>query len=278
MPRPSLALPTLGGAQLWADRRWRAGWRIQRHVLTGHHRLLDPQDRRHASGDLVACEEALRARGLPAAPAEVVVLLHGLGRSRRSMRGMEEALAGAGHTPVALDYPSTRRGLDDHVAQLSELLAHLEGAERVAFVTHSLGGIVTRGLLADARWPASLTATRVVMCAPPSRGAALARLLDDRAAPLFHAVMGPAGREVAAGPPYPPPPVPFLVIAGARGRPEGYNPAIPGDDDGIVAVDETRLEGMAGHVLVSSIHTFVMNHPRAQSATLRFLAGEPVER
>ena len=38
---PNLPLPTLGGMQFWGDVTHRAGWRVQRHVVTGHHRLLD---------------------------------------------------------------------------------------------------------------------------------------------------------------------------------------------------------------------------------------------
>lgn len=266
-----MAVPTLGGAQLWADRRWRAGWRIQQHVLTGHHRLLDPADRRHASGTLARCVDALTVRALPAAPARVVVVLHGLGRSRRSMAGLARALTDAGHTPVRLDYPSTRRGLADHVAQVLEVLAHLEGAAEVDFVTHSLGGIVTRGVLASPAWPPRLSPRRVAMLAPPNRGAALARMLHGSVPGLFGAVMGPSGGEVADGIPYPPPSVPFLVVAGGQGAARGLNPAIEGDDDGVVGVEETRLDGMVEHRVVEAIHTFVMDHPEARRAVLDFL-------
>ena len=40
--KPNLPIRTLGGRQFWADVDWFAGWRIQEHVWTGHHRLLDP--------------------------------------------------------------------------------------------------------------------------------------------------------------------------------------------------------------------------------------------
>ena len=141
-----MAVPTLGGAQLWADRRWRAGWRVQQNVLTGHHRLLDPSDRRHAFGSLEECASRLSA--LPAGPARLVVLLHGLGRTRRSLRGMADALEAAGHAVALLDYPSTRRPIEDHVAQVVDLVSNLEGVSELSFVTHSLGGVVARGVLA----------------------------------------------------------------------------------------------------------------------------------
>lgn len=262
-----MAVPTLGGAQLWADRRWRAGWRVQQNVLTGHHRLLDPGDRRHAFGSLERCAEGLA--GLPSGPERLTILLHGLGRTRRSLRGMADALEQAGHAVALLDYPSTRRPIEDHVAQVSELIAHLDGVRRLRFVTHSLGGIVARGVLA--RLPEGVEAERVVMLAPPSTGASLARILHAQLGLLFGAVMGPAGAQLAKGPPVPRPEVPFLVVAGGNGG-EGHNPLLEGDDDGIVTVEETRLEGMREHLVVDAIHTFVMDHPEARAATLRFLA------
>ncbi|MGB0330618.1 MAG: hypothetical protein ACPGPE_02230, partial [Planctomycetota bacterium] len=51
---PNLALPTLGGSQLWADLAVEGGWRVQRHVWTGHARLLDRDDVRRAWGSEAA--------------------------------------------------------------------------------------------------------------------------------------------------------------------------------------------------------------------------------
>src|SRR4051812_7875773 len=33
---PNLPVRTAGGLQVWGDRRWDGGWRIQENVLTGH--------------------------------------------------------------------------------------------------------------------------------------------------------------------------------------------------------------------------------------------------
>src|SRR5690348_5639799 len=46
---------TLGGDQLWSDEFVRSGWRIQRHVISRHCRLLDPEDYRRALGDYDGC-------------------------------------------------------------------------------------------------------------------------------------------------------------------------------------------------------------------------------
>lgn len=285
--QPNVPLPTLGGAQLWADVCWCAGWRIQRHALDGHHRLLDPQDVRRAWGEAAACRAVLESRradgAVDASPEQLVVLLHGLGRTRHSLDALAESLTNQGFACVALSYPSTRATLDEHVAALDGLLDQLDDVRAVSFVTHSLGGIVVRALLArPSPWRERMTLGRVVMLAPPNQGSALARALDGA---LFGAALGPsaqalATRAIAA---LPPPPCAFGIVAAGRGDDGGLNPWIDGDDDGVVAVEETRLPGAADQLVVRGLHTFLMDDPAVQAATANFLrtgrfaAPEPVE-
>ena len=265
-----MALPTLGGAQLWSDVRWREGWRVQRHALSRWHRLLDPRDHVHTLGTQSSCEQILERHVELRHHEHVVVVLHGLGRSRRSMRPMVHALEAAGHDVVWLDYASTRRTLRDHGHAVVELLTHVDAA-RVSFVTHSLGGLVARLALAElANVPSAPRPHRLVMCAPPSRGAAMARLLHAHARGFARPIFGPVLDELARGLEVPLPTVPFLVIAGAKGA--RINPLLEGPDDGIVTVEETKLEGMREHLVVDAIHTFVMGHPDAMAAATRFVS------
>jgi len=268
---PKIKVPTMGGGQFWADRRYRHGWRVQENVLTGHHRLLDPYDRRHVYGTFEDCLAGLDELEHGPLPPDVVVMLHGLGRRRASLTRMSSALEAARHQTIRLDYPSTKRPLDAHVDQVLQVLENLDGARRVSFVTHSLGGIIARGVLASPQWPTHLEMGRVVMLAPPNRGASLARLLRDHVPTFFGAAVGPAGFEIADGPPYPEPPVPHMVIAGSPREGVGLNPALDGEDDGIVTVEETRLPSMTEHLVVDAVHTVIMDHPEAQAATIRFL-------
>ena len=46
---------TLGGRQFWRDELFFHEWHVQRHVVTGHCRLLDCADKRHASGTMETC-------------------------------------------------------------------------------------------------------------------------------------------------------------------------------------------------------------------------------
>lgn len=264
-------LPTLGGRQLWADVRYSAGFRVQRHVWTGHHRLLDPLDRRLRSGELDLCVAGLEELApAPLGERDRVVLLHGLGRSRRCFDPLAARLRAAGHEPIALDYPSTRGTIEEHAEQVGELLESLPGSGRLAFVTHSLGGLVARRLLSARRpgWEPRHRPSRMVMIAPPSRGSSLARRLKSQA---FSLVLGPAGSQVAEDIALPAPSIPFLVVAGTLRGGRGGNPLLRGDDDGIVTVEETRLDGAEAHLEVPEIHTLLMQHPQTMDAVVRFL-------
>lgn len=279
--RPNLPMRTLGGAQLWADVRWRDGWRMQQHVATGHARLLDPGNVRRAWGDAEAClaefdRRVPRRAPPPAGARPLVILLHGMGRTRVSFGRMKVALEDAGWRCARLSYPSTRRSIPEHVAWLETVLAGLAAdgqARSVHFVTHSLGGILVRAALAGGRpWRAALAVERLVMLGPPNQGSAFAsRLAGVR---MFRWLYGETGvglvpEQVRL---IPPPDVPFLIIAGARGNARGWNPWLPGDDDGVVALQETHLDGAVDHRVIRSIHAFLAAHKESIAQTQAFLS------
>jgi pimeloyl-ACP methyl ester carboxylesterase len=284
LTRLNLSLPTLGGRQLWADLRHFRGWRIQRNVLTGHCRLLDPRSVRRAWGSFEACAERLERfkadLKLPPIEREVVVVLHGLARSRTAMATLARYLATDTEFDVCnVSYPSTRIPIADHAANLAGIVASLAPCPRVHFVGHSLGNIVVRHMLADrARAEADGQSQRgpeigrVVMLAPPNRGAALAVRLQTLG--LLHVVLGRSlaelGRDWSQLEARLETPREFGIIAATRGHARGYNPLLPGDDDLIVALEETRLDGAADFLEIPSLHAFIMSNPAALRQTLHF--------
>ncbi len=271
-----LPMPTLGGKQLWGDVFVYGGHRIQRNVITGHHRLLAPADIRLAVGSWEMCHQAFRrhrdAGRISLASEHLVLLLHGFFRSKDSFGPMTRALNRAGYAAHGVNYPSTRQGLDDHARQVEQLLDRAEGYKTVSFVTHSMGGIVARVLLSRAAaWRERIEVNRLVMIGTPNRGAQIVSHLAQL--PAFEEVGGPA---LAALSPrraseIPSPKAKFGVIAGARGDGKGYNPLLDGDDDMTVSVASTRLPGAEDMLIVNAVHTFIMVNPSVIQATLRYL-------
>ena len=211
------------------------------------------------------------ARPVAAAP-EVVVLLHGLYRSPRSMQPLEEPVRHAGFRVVNLDYDSRSQTPETFVAALDPQLAECcADTPKLHFVTHSLGGIVTRAYVAAHR-PANLG--RVVMLAPPNHGSPLADVVAHSSALRF--LLGSTASRLGTDPTSLPnalPPADFElgVIAGtARSNPLGIL-LIAGDNDGTVPVASTRLEGMTDFISVEEAHTWIMRSDEVAAQTVLFL-------
>jgi pimeloyl-ACP methyl ester carboxylesterase len=185
-----------------------------------------------------------------------VILLHGLGRTWRSMRPVARALQRAGFVTHNIGYPSMRHRLPVLAALVEERIARAarRGGGPPHFVGHSCGCILIRYLLAHR--PA-LRGGRVVMLTPPNQGARVADFFQ----PYFSWLLRPlpdlsVGGGVAAG------------LALPAGIEIGL---IAGEADRTVKLHETRLDGAADTAVVPCGHSFIMMRRDAQDLTVRFL-------
>lgn len=212
--------------------------------------------------------------------AEPVLLFHGLGRTGLSMWPLARALRRAGFAPRIVDYPSRRRPIaalvDEAVAPSVEALLE-DGAARVHFVTHSLGGVLVRAFAAqraDGGRPLP-PGSRAVMLAPPHAGSEVADAL--RSVPPFRTVFGPALHELgtdAGSVPRGLGPVRGIeagVIAGTRGV-VPFGRLFDGPHDGLVSVDSAHApDGLADRLVVRRAHTFLMAAPDVVRQSVHFL-------
>jgi len=288
-----IAVPTLGGKQFWADELFFHQWRIQRNVVDDHCRLLDGRNLRYASGTFGQCharlEQVRRQRNLPAMKGKAVIVLHGLFRTRSSMAELCDYLQRqGGYTVFNVSYPSTRRDVGGHARSLARIIENLAGIEEINFVAHSMGNLVVRHYLADrmrqrppaekgpdaGAGPVDPRIKRFVMLAPPNHGSLLALTLPENS--MLEAVTGDAVRQLGQDwadlqARLATPNCEFGIIAGGKGNGKGYNPLLPGDDDGTVTVASARLAGASDFVLLPVLHSSIMDNRRVQQYTLRFL-------
>lgn len=282
--------PTLGGRYFWTDLINLSGYRLQTHAWYDQHRLIDPKGRLEAWGSRQKCERQLevvkRREGLQPVRGKVVIVLHGLGRTHGSMTGLANELSQRldDWTVINWNYASTRESVSVHAEHLASLVDHLPEADEISFVGHSLGNIVVRRYLHDlSQAPNKATESfertrnrigRVVMLAPPNQGSRLARFF--RRNPIFHAVWGSSGKELSVDwerleATLATPTCEFGIIAGGTGNKLATNPILNGNDDLIVAVEETKLAGAADFRVVPAAHTWIMNRTAVRDSVVTFL-------
>jgi pimeloyl-ACP methyl ester carboxylesterase len=203
-----------------------------------------------------------------------VVLLHGISRTSRSFRRMRTAIEASGFATFNLGYASRRKSLeslaDDIHPAIERFADSIEGS--LHFVGHSMGGLLTRVYLAKYR-PSRLG--RVVMLGTPNGGSEIAdRLKNFRA---YRAWFGPAGqqlitrRDAALDAILPPVDYPVGIIAGNRSIYPISSAFLPKPNDGRVSVANTRLDGMADHVVIGASHPWLMRNALAIEQTIAFL-------
>lgn len=263
----------------WTDEAVREEWRLQRRPGTDDWRLLDQADRVRQAGTMADCRRAfteLAATGTqPPVTGDTVVLLHGLGEGRGSMRPLAAHLRETlGGSVLTFGYASVKAGIDDHAAALARVLADLTRARRISLVGHSLGGLVIR------RWHAIAAADdlarvhRVVMLGSPNQGSDLARMASRIWG--VAATADGAARDLVVdwqkvAPSLAVPTCDLGIIAGGKRDDRGYSMFLEGDDDAVVRVEETRLEGADDFLVVPVHHAAMMKHPEVQRATEAFL-------
>jgi len=205
---------------------------------------------------------------------DCVILLHGLARSASSMEKLQEKLEHADYRVVNVDYESRKHS----VATLAEQAVgeglqqcRTQKAQRVSFVTHSLGGILVRQYLNNHDIK---ELHRVVMLGPPNQGSEVVDTL--RNTPGFEAFNGPAGMQLGtsdADIPRKLGPVDFElgVIAGTQSINLILSLYLPGIDDGKVTVEGAQVEGMKDFIALPVTHPMMMKNADVIAQTLYFL-------
>jgi hypothetical protein len=171
----------------------------------------------------------------------------------------------AGYRVHSFSYSQRTESLDDLSAGLHEFIE--EGVDTPVYhlIAHSLGNIIIRnGFKQTYREGLG----RIVMIAPPNRPAELAQLFEDN--PIYQWMTGDSGQKLADPSFYqelPIPTVEFGVIAGSI----TYGIGFDGPNDGVVKVENTKLEGMADWIVLEHTHTFIMTAQDTFERCLNFI-------
>lgn len=217
---------------------------------------------------------------MSASMADGVVLLHGLARTRLSMRPLAVFLKQRGYAVGNVGYPSRRNAIEILArTAIPPAVAAMrrQGVDRIHCVTHSMGGIVLRAFLAEHALP---ELGRVVMLSPPNQGSELADRLCRFS--WFRFFFGPAGCQLGTSVddlPIRLGPATFAVGVITGNRPAmGLAGFFPGPSDGKVAVARAGLPGMRDFLVLPYGHSLIMRHRPVQEQVVHFLENGRFDR
>ncbi len=203
---------------------------------------------------------------------ELVILLHGMMRTKRSMNSIEKELRTSGYYILNITYPSNRLSIESIVEYIhKEIMQNLKEVSKIHFVGYSLGGLVIRAYLQKYK-PKNLG--RVVMVGTPNKGSESADKFKNLW--LYKKLIGPAGQQLVTdqdtfkhifGKVF----YPLGIIAGSVAIDPINYMIIPKPNDGKVSVESTKLKGMADHIVIKTNHTFMARNSKVIKQILHFL-------
>lgn len=213
---------------------------------------------------------------IPKPNNEHVILLHGITKSAKKMRILEQSLQKAGYLTHNINYPSTAFTLEKLAQQkLAPIVEHVsKQAQKVHFVTHSMGGVLLRTYLMQ-NHPSNIE--RIVMIAAPNHGSEVTQFF--RHWPPYQWIYGPAGQQLCITGKESiykhietkPLQQEIGIIAGHWTFEFWFRWLFKGRNDGKVSVSSTKLSAMKDHLTVPFSHGNIVRSQYVARQTIRFL-------
>lgn len=197
---------------------------------------------------------------------EVVILVHGLLRTKYSMYRLGRYLKRHGYSVYLYGYPSTKFSiteLSSHMHGFLNDFITLHSDKKIHFVTHSMGGIISREALSNFSHSSYSPFGYLVMLAPPNQGSPVANLMLKRF-PFLGRLLKPLAQLSDAPDSYIhqvqiPTNVSIGVIAAK------YDQKVP--------LDLTHINGEKDHIILRTNHTLIINSRKAKKAILNFITN-----
>jgi len=206
--------------------------------------------------------------------SECIILIHGLARTSRCMEKAERIFYSYGYKVININYPSRKK--DISLITRENILPYIKQCEsknyqKIHFLTHSMGAILLRHYFSD---HSLKNIGKTVMLAPPNKGSEIIDKLGHLK--LFYYLNGPAGLQLGTAKNSMPNQLGKLtfetgIIAGDKTINPLLSLLIPGKNDGKVAVERAKMQGMKDFIVVPSSHSFIMQNTAVINQALYFI-------
>jgi len=206
----------------------------------------------------------------PESARATIVMVHGAIVDGYEMFLLRRRLEQLGYQTRLFQYRSMMRGLDYNVAKLGEFIAKID-CDILHAVGHSMGGVLIRQLFEKAPDPRP---GRLVAIGSPLRDCWVGHRFKR-----LHPHIGPLliGKTVHDHISHPPAPVwrgarDLGVVAGTY--PFGIGAvfsSLPRPCDGVVLLEETRIDGLRDHIAYRMNHFGLLGFKRCAAQVARFL-------
>lgn len=210
---------------------------------------------------------------------KVAILLHGLGQAPFMLWAMASYLRENGYVVDNMGYKTRQHSLEHHKETLKDRFNQHSHADRLDLVGHSMGGLVIREALRDAK-PNNLG--RVVMLGTPNKGSHVADLFEKNL--FYRKFFGLVGQELTTR--FQEKATADLSVDYDLGVIAGtccwthpwFMFAMPSPHDGLVHPERTRLEGTRDYTEIHATHTLMAFNRSVQRQTLHFLQNGTFEK
>lgn len=203
----------------------------------------------------------------------LLILVHGLNKSSKVLKGLEKFAGQQGLAVLNIDYPSTKFPIECLIDIVdSQITTRLQQEySNVSFVGFSMGGLIIRAYLHKYKIP---NLGKVVLVGAPNKGSEVADFLKTNK--LYQKLYGPAGQQLTTNQEE------FSEIFGEVyyecGIIAGSLPLDPcfvfmrgKQNDGKVTVESTKIVGMQDHIIVKVPHWYQSRSKKIWFNILHFL-------
>ena len=202
---------------------------------------------------------------------ENIVLVHGYARSSSAMWKLEDRLKSDGFHTINIDYPSFCTTLEEVKKEVYQQIQDCcsKSKTKVHFVGHSLGGLLIRSFLGENKIE---NLGNVVNMGSPNKGTPVVEHLKDS---WLFKKFGNVAKELShkgsnflsslKKPAYN-----LGIIAGRMHNPK-YEHILKGEDDGVVTVESTKVEGMKDFIVIDANHASMRYNKDVAYQTIYFL-------